>query len=132
MRDARTFTIDGRSSRDLDDAVAVARLPGPAPRWRVTVHVADVAHFVKPGTRLDAEARRRATSVYLERRVIPMLPALLGEQLCSLNQGVERLAFTVESEVGEDGEVLKTWVGRTAIKSCCRLDYDTARRPPAR
>ena len=75
-----------------------------------------MTYFLKAGTALDREARSRATSVYLVQRVIPMLPALLCEELCSLNPGVERLAFSVCWKMTPDGEVVGTWFGRTIIK----------------
>ena len=82
---ARLFSIDPPTARDLDDALSVESLPGG--NWRVSVHIADVSHFIPPGSALDAKAALRATSVYLVQRVIPMLPPLLCEQLCSLNPG---------------------------------------------
>ena len=81
----RIFSIDPPTARDLDDALSIEALP--AGTFRVGVHIADVAFFVPPGSALDAEARERGTSVYLVDRVIPMLPRLLCEQLCSLNAG---------------------------------------------
>jgi DIS3-like exonuclease 2 len=86
------FSIDPPTARDLDDALSIEPLPGGDEEggnaaWRVGVHIADVAHFVPPGSALDDEARARGTSVYLVDRVIPMLPRLLCEQLCSLNPG---------------------------------------------
>ena len=83
----RIFSIDPPTARDLDDALSIEALPGGT--FRVGVHIADVAFFVPPGSALDAEARERGTSVYLVDRVIPMLPRLLCEQLCSLNAGEE-------------------------------------------
>lgn len=81
----RIFSIDPPTARDLDDALSIE--PAPGGGWRVGVHIADVAYFIKPNTALDEEARRRGTSVYLVQRVVPMLPHLLCEQLCSLNPG---------------------------------------------
>ena len=82
----RIFSIDPPTARDLDDALSIEALPGGT--FRVGVHIADVAHFVPAGSALDMEARERGTSVYLVDRIIPMLPRLLCEQLCSLNPGV--------------------------------------------
>jgi DIS3-like exonuclease 2 len=81
----RIFSIDPQTARDLDDALSIEALPGGT--FRVGVHIADVAHFVAAGSVLDTEARKRGTSIYLVDRVIPMLPRLLCEQLCSLNPG---------------------------------------------
>ena len=93
----RIFSIDPPTARDLDDALSIEPAPArkgdaaAAAAWRVGVHIADVAHFVPPGSELDDEARLRGTSVYLVDRVIPMLPRLLCERLCSLNPGARIL-----------------------------------------
>lgn len=96
----------------------------------VGVHIADVSFFVRPSTALDEEARRRATTVYLVQKVIPMLPPLLSEQLCSLNPNVDRLAYSVIWKMRLDGTLVAepAWFGRTIIRSCAKLDYDTAQR----
>lgn len=94
----RVFSIDPPTARDLDDALSVERLPGAtaaSATWRVGVHIADVAHFVAAGSALDLAARDRGTSVYLVDRVIPMLPRLLCEELCSLNPGAFSSVFHV-------------------------------------
>ena len=90
------------------------------------MHIADVSFFVKPNTALDRDARKRATSVYLVQRAVPMLPPTLSEQLCSLRAGEERLAFSVIFTMTEDGRVLKKWFGKTVIKSCGQLAYKHA------
>eukprot|EP00897_Mesotaenium_endlicherianum_P001015 jgi/Mesen1/10914/ME000095S10256 len=126
LRRARVFTIDPPTARDLDDALSVESLPGG--NVRVGVHIADVSHFVRAGTALDAEARRRSTSVYLIQRVLPMLPALLCERLCSLNPGVDRLAFSVVWEIAPGGDIVHQWLGRTVIRSCCKLAYAHAQQ----
>lgn len=84
--------------------------------YDVSVHVADVSFFVKPNTALDRDARKRATSVYLIQRAVPMLPPALSEQLCSLLPGEERLAFTVTFTITKDAKILKKWFGKTIIK----------------
>lgn len=84
--------------------------------YSVSVHIADVSHFVKPNTALDRDARKKATSVYLVQRAVPMLPPVLSEQLCSLNPGQERLAFTVVFTMTEEGKVTGKWFGKTIIK----------------
>lgn len=99
----------------------------PLPRTnQVSVHIADVTHFVARDSPLDAEARARATSAYFVRRVLPMLPEELSTDLCSLNAGVDRLAFSVECEVDREGQILSSWVGRTVMQSAFKMDYDTA------
>jgi hypothetical protein len=95
------------------------------------VHIADVSYFLSPGTALDAEARDRATSVYLVQKVVPMLPAILCEELCSLNPDKDRLAFSCIFRISADGSLVeghKPWFGRTVIRSCAKLDYSTAQR----
>jgi DIS3-like exonuclease 2 len=129
-RNQRIFTIDPTTARDLDDALHIQTLPDG--RIEIGVHIADVSHFVQPDTEVDREAERRATTVYLVDRVIPMLPRPLCEIACSLNENVERLAFSCVWTMNADGTLAKPnkkqdiWYGRTVIKSCARLDYATA------
>ena len=132
-RKHRVFTIDPTTARDLDDALHITPLPGD--RVEIGVHIADVSHFVKPESAVDEEALRRATTVYLVDRVIPMLPRPLCEIACSLNENVERLAFSCVWRMNIDGTMSNkkgkkneddVWYGRTVIKSCSRLDYATA------
>jgi DIS3-like exonuclease 2 len=131
----RIFTIDPPNARDLDDALHITPLTERSSSgqalYEVGVHIADVSHFVPPDTPLDLEARYRATSVYLVQKVIPMLPRILCEQLCSLNPNVDRLAFSVVFVLTEDGDLSEghvPWFGRTVIRSCAKLDYGTAQR----
>ena len=135
LRDVRIFTIDPPNAKDLDDALHITpleRQPGDSQdRYEVGVHIADVSFFIDRGSALDAEARRRATSVYLVQKVIPMLPPILCEQLCSLNPNVDRLAFSCIWQMNADGtlcEDIAPWFGRTVIRSCAKLDYPTAQR----
>jgi len=126
-RNLRIFSIDPPTARDLDDALSLEHLPGG--NYRIGVHIADVSHFVEEGDPVDLEARKRCTSVYLVQKVIPMLPRILCENLCSLNPGVERLAYSTFFEMTGDGILVKGgefWFGRTIIKSCAKLDYGTA------
>ncbi|ORZ21103.1 hypothetical protein BCR42DRAFT_321271 [Absidia repens] len=124
LRSERIFTIDPETAKDLDDALHITRLENQ--QYEVGVHIADVSYFLKRNTQLDVEAKDRGTSTYLVDRVIPMLPSLLCEQLCSLNPGVERLAFSVIWKMDSAGNILDTWFGRTIIKSCAKLAYDDA------
>jgi DIS3-like exonuclease 2 len=125
-RNERIFTIDPTTAKDLDDALHIKELPDG--QIEIGVHIADVSAFVKPQTHVDREALRRATTVYLVDRTVPMLPKPLCEIACSLNENVERLAFSCVWKMGKDGSMAKdpVWYGRTVIKSCARLDYATA------
>lgn len=124
IRNLCVFTIDPSTATDLDDALSVEMLSNGI--YRVGVHIADVSYFVQPDTPLDVEAQVRSTSVYMLRRKLPMLPALLSENLGSLIPGVDRLAFSIFWDLNVSGEVLDRWVCRTVIRSCCKLSYDHA------
>ncbi|KAK9829114.1 hypothetical protein WJX72_003965 [[Myrmecia] bisecta] len=126
LRGSRIFSIDPPTARDLDDALSVEPLPNG--NLRVGVHIADVAHFIGPGSALDLEAQERGTSVYLVQKVIPMLPRLLCEQLCSLNPGVDRLSFSIVWELTPEGQIVDQWAGRSVICSCAKLSYDHAQQ----
>lgn len=114
MRLERVFSIDPESAKDMDDAFSVKTNDDGT--YDEAVHIADVSYFVKPNTALDRDARKRATSVYLVQRAVPMLPPALSEQLCSLVPGQERLAFTVIFTMTRDAKVVKKWFGKTLIK----------------
>ncbi|XP_071480286.1 DIS3-like exonuclease 2 [Diadema antillarum] len=115
------FTIDPTTARDLDDALHCKPLGDGI--YEVGVHIADVSYFVKEDTALDKVASHRATSVYLVQKVIPMLPRLLCEELCSLNPDEERLTMSFVWKMTEEGEILQEWCGRTVIRSCSKLSY---------
>uniref|UniRef100_UPI0037E84806 DIS3-like exonuclease 2 isoform X2 n=1 Tax=Semicossyphus pulcher TaxID=241346 RepID=UPI0037E84806 len=126
-RDLRTeciFTIDPATARDLDDALSCKQLPDG--NFELGVHIADVSYFVEEDNALDAIASQRATSVYLVQKVIPMLPRLLCEQLCSLNPLTDRLTFSVIWKITPEGKILSEWFGRSVIRSCVKLSYDHA------
>ncbi|KAI6209481.1 DIS3-like exonuclease 2 [Aphelenchoides besseyi] len=129
-REETIFTIDPLTARDLDDALHIKRIDDCDGKgnagWEVGVHIADVSHFVQPHTELDKWAENRATSVYLVHKVIPMLPRVLCEELCSLNPGVDRLTFSVVWKMNENAEVMDQWFGRTIIRSCVKLAYEHA------
>ncbi|GKU87678.1 hypothetical protein SLEP1_g2040 [Rubroshorea leprosula] len=124
LRNLCVFTIDPSTATDLDDALSVERLP--AGTFRVGVHIADVSYFVLPDTALDLEAQSRSTSVYMSRGKLPMLPQLLSENLGSLDPGVDRLTFSIFWELNSSGNVVDRWIGRTVIRSCCKLSYKNA------
>jgi len=124
MRGIKTFTIDPKSAKDFDDALSVKNIESGL--IEVGIHIADVGHYVKDGTLLNDEAIKRATSVYLVDRVIPMLPEVLSNDICSLKPHVDRLAFSVILTINEDGKVLKEWFGKTIINSDNRFTYAEA------
>jgi ribonuclease R len=124
LRERFIVTIDPDDARDFDDAIDVQRIPGGG--WRLGVHIADVAAYVKPGSALDREAYKRGNSVYLPDRVIPMLPERLSNGVCSLNPDVNRLTHSVFIEFTKDGRTKSTRFGRTVIRSARRLTYREA------
>ncbi len=124
MRGTTTFTIDPVTAKDFDDALSIKKLDGNV--WEIGVHIADVSHFVTPGTQLDLEAKDRAFSVYLVDRTIPMLPEILSNDICSLNPNEDRLAFSVVFHIDEKAQVSDVWYGRTVIHSDKRYSYEEA------
>lgn len=121
FRHLDVVTIDGETARDFDDAVWVDRAPNG--NYILHVHIADVSHYVRPGTALDAEARLRGNSVYFPDRAVPMLPLELSTELCSLNPGVDRLVFSVLLEIDHQGEVVSQTFTRGVIRSVERMTY---------
>jgi len=129
FRNQCIFTIDPSDARDLDDAVSGRFLKvgeDGSKLYKVSVHIADVSFFIQENSALDEMASERATSTYLVDRVIPMLPSVLCEHVCSLNPGEDRLAFSVEWTINDQGEILEEWFGRSVIRSCVKLSYDHA------
>ncbi|MFM7242373.1 MAG: RNB domain-containing ribonuclease, partial [Opitutia bacterium] len=124
FRSVPTITIDPDDAKDFDDALSVERLPEG--RLRIGIHIADVSHYVKPGSRLDTEARERGNSTYLVGTVIPMLPHALSSGLCSLVEAEERLVKSVICEFGPDARLLKTEFANSVIRSRKRLTYKQA------
>ncbi|KAK1797383.1 hypothetical protein P4O66_008747 [Electrophorus voltai] len=124
LRQECIFTIDPATARDLDDALSCKQLPDG--NFEVGVHIADVSYFVEEGSALDLVASRRATSVYLVQKVVPMLPRLLCEELCSLNPQADRLTFSVIWTLSPEGKILSKWFGRSVICSCVKLSYEHA------
>ncbi len=124
FRNEFTFTIDPADARDFDDALSLRQLDNG--NWEVGVHIADVTHYVKPGSLVEKEARQRATSVYLVDRVVPMLPERLSNHICSLNPNEDKLTYSAVFELNEKAEVLNEWFGRTIINSDMRFSYQEA------
>ena len=124
MRQITTLTIDPVDAKDFDDALSVKIINEN--RVEVGVHIADVSHYVKIGTKLDEEAFKRATSVYLVDRCVPMLPERLSNGICSLKPNEDRLAFSVIFTLDKDGNILDTWQGKTVIHSDKRFTYEEA------
>jgi ribonuclease R len=126
FRDVPTFTIDPEDAKDYDDALSLQKLGNG--HWQVGVHIADVTHYVTPGTVLDDEAYNRGTSVYLVDRVVPMLPEKLSNQVCSLRPNEEKLCYSIVFEMDDNADIHDQWIGRTIIKSDKRLAYEEAQK----
>ena len=121
LRDRTIFTIDGDDAKDFDDAISITALP--AGEWEVGVHIADVGHYVRPGTALDDEAMARGTSVYVPGQVVPMLPEELSNALCSLVPHRDRLAYSVLMRFDAAGKRVEARVHKSVIKSVWRNTY---------
>jgi len=124
MRGVTTITIDPHDAKDFDDALSIRKLENGF--WEVGVHIADVSHYVKPGSVLDEEAYDRATSVYLVDRVVPMLPEKLSNGVCSLRPNEDKLCFSAIFQLNDQSEIQKQWFGRTVIHSDKRFAYEDA------
>lgn len=122
FRDVFTVTIDPHDAKDFDDALSLRITKNG--NYEVGVHIADVSHYVQPGSAIDIEAQERGTSVYLVDRTIPMLPEKLCNNVCSLRPEEEKLAFSVVFDFNENAEILSTWIGKTVIKSDRRYAYE--------
>jgi len=124
FRDVLTFTIDPEDAKDFDDAISFRKLENG--NYEIGVHIADVTHYVQPGTLLDEDAFDRATSVYLVDRTVPMLPERLSNALCSLRPHEDKLTFAAVFEMDIKGKIHKEWFGRTVIHSNHRFTYEQA------
>jgi ribonuclease R len=123
LRDVPLVTIDGEDARDFDDAVYCEPMDKRRRKWRLVVAIADVSHYVTPGSPIDGEAQNRSTSVYFPRRVIPMLPEKLSNGLCSLNPAVDRLVMVADMVIAGNGEVAAYQFYPAVIHSHARLTY---------
>lgn len=124
FRDITTFTIDPADAKDFDDALSIEFIDENT--YQIGVHIADVTYYVRPGTKLEEEAQKRATSVYLVDRVVPMLPEKLSNNVCSLRPNEDKLTFSAVFTIDKDANILKEWFGRTVIKSNRRFSYEEA------
>ncbi len=125
IRDWQTVTIDGEDAKDLDDAITLTR---EGENYRLGVHIADVTNYVQEGSALDAEALNRGTSVYLVDRVIPMLPHILSNGICSLNAGEDRLALSCIMLIDKKGNVVDHELAETVVRSDRRMSYTSVRK----
>ncbi|TYP76915.1 ribonuclease R [Aquimarina intermedia] len=124
MRDTLTFTIDPKDAKDFDDALSFKILDNG--NYEIGIHIADVSHYLQPGTILDDEAYERATSVYLVDRVVPMLPEILSNNACSLRPNEEKYTFSAVFEINKKAEIKNQWFGRTVTYSDARFAYEEA------
>jgi ribonuclease R len=122
FRKTLTVTIDPADAKDFDDAISLKKLENG--HWEVGVHIADVSHYVREGTALDKEAQDRGTSIYLGDRVIPMLPEVLSNDVCSLRPKEDTLCFSAVFEMNDEAEIFGEWIGKTIINSDRRYAYE--------
>ncbi len=124
MRDRTTCTIDPVDAKDFDDAISFFMLPNG--NYEIGIHIADVSHYVREDDIIDTEAQSRGTSIYLVDRVIPMLPEVLSNDLCSLRPNEDRLSFSAVFEMDNEGHIHNEWYGQTIIHSNKRFSYEEA------
>ncbi|MDR1761843.1 MAG: ribonuclease R [Bacteroidales bacterium] len=124
FRDVCTYTIDPEDAKDFDDALSIKFLDNG--NYQIGVHIADVTHYVRPETKIEEEARARATSVYLVDRTVPMLPEKLSNKVCSLRPNEEKLTFSAVFELTPEAHIVNEWFGRTVINSNRRFTYEEA------
>ncbi len=126
MRSVETFTIDPADAKDFDDALSFVKLDNDS--VEIGIHIADVSHYVRESDVLDKEAKERGTSIYLVDRVIPMLPEVLSNDLCSLRPNEDRLAFSAVFKMSQTGKIIDSWFGQTIIHSDTRFTYEDAQK----
>jgi len=124
LRSELTFTIDPKDAKDFDDALSFKKINKDL--FEIGIHIADVSHYLQPGTILDEEAYERATSVYLVDRVVPMLPEILSNKACSLRPNEEKYTFSAIFKINSKAELISQWFGKTVIKSDSRFSYEEA------
>ena len=122
FRKVFTITIDPEDAKDFDDAISLQKLSDG--NWEVGVHIADVSHYVIENTQLDEEAYNRGTSIYLADRVVPMLPEILSNNVCSLKPHEDKLCFSAVFKMNDKAEILDEWFGKTIINSTRRFNYE--------
>ncbi|MCK9612418.1 MAG: ribonuclease R [Bacteroidales bacterium] len=122
FRNVFTITIDPEDAKDFDDAISLKTFENG--NWQVGVHIADVSYYVKENSLIDKEAYRRGTSVYLADRVVPMLPEVLSNNVCSLRANEDKLCFSAVLEMNKDAEIIHEWFGKTIINSNHRFNYE--------
>ncbi|WP_341658038.1 ribonuclease R [Blattabacterium cuenoti] len=122
MRNVNTFTIDPLNAKDFDDALSIRKLNTDI--WEIGVHISDVSHYIKEGSLLDKEAYSRATSIYFIGEVIPMFPNILSNDLCSLQPKKDKLSFSYIFNINSKGKILKSWFGKTIIRSDRKFTYE--------
>ncbi len=122
MRKTLTLTIDPQDAKDFDDAISFKKMRGGV--YEIGIHIADVSYYVAEGSELDKEAYRRATSVYLPDRVLPMLPERLSNELCSLRPDEDKYAFSAIFQITKQGRIKDSWLGKTVIRSQRRFTYE--------
>ncbi len=124
IREILTFTIDPADAKDFDDAISFRKIEKEI--YEIGIHIADVSHYVQPGSALDIDSYKRGTSVYLVDRTIPMLPEILSNDLCSLNPNTDKLTFSIIFKINKEGKILDEWIGKTVIRSDKRFSYEEA------
>jgi ribonuclease R len=126
FRKITTITIDPADAKDFDDALSIRKLDNS--NWEIGVHIADVSHYVHPGSIIDEEAYKRGTSVYLVDRVVPMLPEKLSNNVCSLRPKEDKLCYSAVFEMDDNANIVSEWFGRTIINSDRRFTYEEAQK----
>ena len=126
FRDITTFTIDPEDAKDFDDALSFEKIDKD--NYRIGIHIADVSHYVRQGSLIDEEAYERSTSVYLVDRVVPMLPEILSNVICSLRPNEDKLTYSVVLDIDKKAEIKKVWIGKTVIHSNRRFTYEEAQK----